>query len=37
VLLDQLRAFGYSIEREEEIGRPKRERQDEAFLTEPVL
>lgn len=36
-LLEQFGRLGYSIEREEEIGRPKRVRQDEAFLTEPVL
>lgn len=40
-LLDQLRALGYSTEREENIGlgghRPERESHDEAFLKEPVL
>lgn len=40
-LLNQLRALGYSIEREEDIGpdghRPKRESHDEAFLKERVL
>ena len=40
-LLDQLRALGYSIEREEDIGpdghRPERESHDEAFLKERML
>lgn len=40
-LLDQLRALGYRIEREENIGpdghRPERESHDEAFLKERML